>query len=179
MLAKSFYLLTVLSFLGVSFLVYDKVYNKPKLVYVDSNKLVDGFKGMANARELYKKKAETWRANIDTLSNEVQRQIMAYETDNAKFTANERKLTQELIRTKQKQLQEYQQAINTQAQQEDAKMTGEVVAQINAYLKKYGEAEGYRIILAATQYGNIAYADEGLDITEDVLAGLNKEYLGK
>ncbi|HEY9008587.1 MAG TPA: OmpH family outer membrane protein, partial [Ohtaekwangia sp.] len=85
----------------------------------------------------------------------------------------------ELIRSKQKQFADYQQAMNTQAQQEDAKMTQEVVTQINAYLKKYGEANGYKIILAATQYGNLAYADEGLDITDEVLAGLNKEYSGK
>ncbi len=69
--------------------------------------------------------------------------------------------------------------MNTQAQQEDAKMTGDVITQINAYLKKYGEAKGYKIILAATDYGNLAYADEGLNITKEVLEGLNKEYGGQ
>jgi outer membrane protein len=58
-------------------------------------------------------------------------------------------------------------------------MTGDVLTQINAYLKKYGKAKGYKIVMAATEYGNIAYADEGLDITADVLVGLNKEYAGK
>jgi outer membrane protein len=74
---------------------------------------------------------------------------------------------------------DYQQAMNTQAQQEDQKMTGEVLTQINAYLKKYGKAHGYKIVMAATEYGNIAYADESLDITADVLKGLNEEYQGK
>ena len=74
---------------------------------------------------------------------------------------------------------QYQQAMNSQAQQEDAKMTDAVITQINTYLKKYGEAKGYKIILAATQYGNLAYADSALDITEEVLMGLNKEYTGK
>jgi outer membrane protein len=150
-----------------------------KLVYVDSAKLVNEYKGMVDARAVYQKKAATWKANIDTLSSEVQLQIMNYEKESSKFTAKERQLSEELIRTKQKQLMEYQQALNTQAKQEDVKMTGEVVQQINAYLKKYGEENGYKIVMAATEYGNIAYADEGLDITADVLAGLNKEYSGK
>lgn len=57
-------------------------------------------------------------------------------------------------------------------------MTGDVVTHVNAYLKKYGESKGYKIILAATEYGNLAYAEEGLDITDQVLEGLNKEFAG-
>jgi hypothetical protein len=38
-----------------------------------------------------------------------------------------------LIRVKQKQLMEYQQAMNTQAQQENSRMTAEVVSQINRF----------------------------------------------
>ncbi|HEY9045500.1 MAG TPA: OmpH family outer membrane protein, partial [Ohtaekwangia sp.] len=100
-----------------------------------------------------------------------QQQIFKYEKESKSMTAKERQLSQELIRSKQKQFADYQQAMNTQAQQEDAKMTQEVVTQINAYLKKYGEAKGYKIILAATQYGNLAYADEGLDITDECWKG--------
>jgi len=150
-----------------------------KLVYVDSTKLVNEYKGMQDARASYQKKAVAWKANIDTLTSEVQIQIMNYEKESSKLSVKERQLSEELIRTKQKQLMEYQQAMNTQAKQEDVKMTGEVVQQINAYLKKYGAQNGYKIVMAATEYGNIAYADEGLDITEDVLIGLNNEYAGK
>lgn len=160
------------------FLAY-VVFFQQKVVYVDSAKLLNDYKGMQAARATYQQKATTWKANIDTLTNEVKQQIFQYEKESPKMTAKERQLSQELIRTKQNQLAQYQNALNTQAQQEDQKMTGEVVSQINAYLKKYGESNGYRIILAATEYGNLAYADETLDITEEVLEGLNKEYTGK
>ncbi|MBT1686914.1 OmpH family outer membrane protein [Dawidia soli] len=160
-------------FLGVLF------FQGQNVVYVDSVKLMNGYKGMQDARAAYQQKAGAWKANIDTLASEVQKQIFTYEKESPRMSAKERQLSQELIRTKQKQFTDYQQAMNTQAQQEDSKMTGEVVTQVNAYLKKYGEANGYKIILAATEYGNIAYADEGLDITEKVLEGLNNEYVGK
>jgi outer membrane protein len=51
-----------------------------------------------------------------------------------------------------------------------------VLDEINAYLKTYGEARGYTIIFAATEYGNIAYGQQALDVTEEVLAGLNQHY---
>jgi len=149
------------------------------IVYVDSAQLVNGFKGMQVARKLFQQKTATWKANVDTLTKEVQLQIMNYERDVSKMTVKEKHLSQELIKTKQNQLVEYQRATNSQAQQEDNKMTSEVVNQINAYLKKYGKEHNYKIVMAATQYGNIAYADEDLDRTKEVLEGLNKEYDGK
>jgi outer membrane protein len=172
-------ILSILALLGV-IVIGAVVFTTPtKMVYVDATKLINEYKGMQDARKNYQQKASVWKANVDTLAQEVQQQIMNYEKEHSRLSAKEQKLTEELLRTKQKQLMDYQQAMNAQAQQEDQKMTGEVVAQINAYIKKYGQSKGYNIVMAATQYGNIAYADEGLDITKDVLEGLNKEYTGK
>ncbi|MFZ6011319.1 MAG: OmpH family outer membrane protein [Bacteroidota bacterium] len=164
---------------GLIFLASYLFTSRQKFVYVDSAKLVGNYKGMQDARAAYQQKAAVWKANIDTLAGEVQQQIFKYEKESPKMSAKERQLSQELIRTKQQQLAEYQQAMNTKAQQEDATMTKQVVEQINAYLKKYGKEKGYPIIFAATEYGNIAYAEDGLDITDVVLEGLNKEYAGK
>jgi outer membrane protein len=159
--------------------LYLQLRTPDQIVYVDSTKLLNEYKGMLDARKAYQEKATVWKANIDTLSNEVEDAIKKYEKESSKLSVKERKLSEELIRMKQKQLMEYQQAMNNQAQQEDQKMTGDVLTQVNAYLKKYGEEKGYKIVMAATQYGNIAYADEKLDITKEVLEGLNKQYSGQ
>lgn len=169
----------ILNLLAIITLSITMFTNNEKVVYVDSSKLLNNYKGMQAARAVYQQKANAWKANIDTLASEVQQQIFTYEKESPKMTTKERQLSQELIRNKQKQFADYQQAMNAQAQQEDAKMTSDVVTQINAYLKKYGESKGYKVILAATEYGNLAYADEGLDITDAVLEGLNRDYSGK
>lgn len=149
-----------------------------KLVYVDSNQLLNNYKGMISARKEYQQKATTWKANIDTLTNEIKAQIAGYEKGASKMTAKEKSLSEELIRTKQKQLGEYQQAMNARAQQEDQEMTTRVLTEVNAFLKSYGERKGYQIILAATEYGNIAYAEDRFNITDEVLEGLNNSYTG-
>lgn len=169
-----FNLICILYFISNSFF-----FKSGHIVYVDSNKLLNGYQGMIDARKAYQQKATIWKANIDTLTSEVQQQIFKHEKESPKMSIKERALSEELILTKQRLLSEYQQAMNNQAQQEDSKMTSDVLVQVNAYLEKYGEREGFKIILAATEYGNLAYADDELDITEEVLAGLNKEYLGQ
>ena len=131
---------------------------------------------MVDARAEYQKKANTWKANVDTLSLGLQNAIKQHEKEMAGMTAKERQLSEELLRTKQKQLMDYQQAIQNQAQQEDYAMTQKVVERMNAYLKKYGENHHYKIIFAANESGNIVYAQDGLDITETIIKGLNEEY---
>ncbi len=133
---------------------------------------------MEDARKSFQNKAVAWKSNIDTLTAEVQKQISRYEKESVRMSTKEKLLFQELIKTKQTSLMDYQRAMNTQAQQEDSKMTAEVVDRINIYLRKYGVDHGYKIIIAATDYGNVAYGDESLDITNNILVGLNKEYQG-
>lgn len=150
----------------------------PKIAYVDSAKLINGYQGMIDARQVYQKKVTGWQANIDTLTKEVQQRLGAYEKDSPKMSGKERDLSRELIRTKEQQLREYSEAMNAQAQQEDSKMTAEVISQMNAFIKKYGEANRYTIIFAATN-GNVVYANDAIDLTNEVLEGLNKEYKGQ
>jgi len=134
---------------------------------------------MIDARKAYQQKASVWKANVDTLANDVQQAIKDYEKESVSMTTKEKELSRELIRTKQKQLADYQKAIQNKAGQEDGQMTQQVLEEVNAYIEEYGKKHGYRIIFAATEYGNIAYAVDGLNITDEVLEGLNKRYTGQ
>ena len=164
-------------FLGLTYLYYLH-FSSQQTVYVDSARLVNNYEGMINARKDYQQKAVAWKANVDTLASEVQQAIANYEKESSKMSSKEKTLSQELIRTKQRQLADYQRAMNEKAAQEDQQLTAQVLEQVNAYIKKHGEQHNYKIIMAATEYGNIAYAKDGLDITDEVLEGLNNEYAG-
>lgn len=177
--SKTILYLSIANLLGLFLIGFFLFINPVQVVFVDSNKLINGYLGMIEARKIYEEKSEKWKANVDTLTSEIQKQILTYEKESGSMSSKERQLSQELIKTRQQQLYDYQKAIGSQAREEDNKMTSEVIAQINAYIKDYGEQKGYTIILAATEYGNIAYANNSLDITEEVLAGLNKQYQGK
>ena len=172
----SFYinLILIIGLIGIYILHFAKPENK--IAYVDSAKLLNGYSNMLDARKEYEKKAKVWQANIDTLVAGVQNQLKSYEKGSQKMSEKERKLSMELIRNKQTQLANYQKAIQETAQQEDARMTQQVVTQVNSFLDQYGKEHNYDIILVATQSGNIAYAMEGMDITEEVLTQLNQEY---
>jgi outer membrane protein len=150
--------------------------SRERIAYVDSVKLLNGYQAMTDARKDYQAKATAWQSNVDTLLAEVQTAIQKYEKEAAGLSAKEKTLSQELIRTKQKQLADYQQAIAEKARQEDQRLTGDVLKQANSFLERYGKQHDFDIIFAANATGNIAYAEDYMDITELVLEQMNQEY---
>nr|AGM16422.1 outer membrane protein [uncultured bacterium] len=147
-----------------------------KYVYVDAQKLVNGYAGMIDARKEYEQKSLVWKANLDTLRREAEVKIKEYEATVAKLSASEKKLMEELIASKQEQFNTYQQFVSDNVRKSDQELSAKVLAKVNDYIKRYGSEKGYTIIMAATQYGNIVYAEDKVNITEDVLVGLNAEY---
>ncbi len=161
---------------AILFLLFNFFFKNDKVAYVDSAKILNDYKGSAEAKKVYQQKAKVWQANIDTLTNEVKGAIQKYEKSIATMSKKEQDLSKQLIQSKQKQLSDYQRGIQDNAKQEDGKLTQTIVAQINAFLTSYGKKHNYKLILIANQSGTIAYAREGLDITADVIEQLNSEY---
>jgi outer membrane protein len=150
--------------------------DKPIIVSVDSVKLLNEFVGTQKAKMQFKKKEDNWKANLDTLNNEVARQRLFNERNFTKMSPTERANSYDLLRKKELQFQQYKDAIDTFIQQEEEKLTSELIKEIDVFVKDYGEKNGYSIIIGANQFGNVVYTEESYDITEDLLYELNKKY---
>ncbi len=151
---------------------------KPAVVYVDSNQLLENYEGMKVARQAFQQKATQWQANIDTLKVELDREIQKYESEKQRMTTKERELNEKLIGTKRQQFIDYQKGIQQKSQQEDYEMTQQVLTEVNTFIEDYGKRNGYEIILGANSSGNIVYAEDHLDITDELQKALNTNYQG-
>jgi len=176
--AKVLLFLFILSLLLSVFSLYHS--NKSsELVYVDVNKLVEGYSRTKMVKVEFEKKATVLKSNVDSLLTDWQKELQTYEKERATMTSKELQLKQELLTNKQQQINGYQEAIQKQIQEEDKKLTQTVINDINDFIKEYGKKYGYKIIFGASGGGNIMYAAESTDLTEDVLKGLNAEYDNK
>ena len=145
-----------------------------KMAYIQTGKVLNEYNSMIEARKVYQ--AAQWQANIDTLNAEWQRSVQKFQAEEQSMNEKERELSRQLLQKKQQELNNYRQAIQEQATQEDQEMTQKVITEINTFLQEYGKTQGYEIILAATDAGNIVYAVDALDITEEVVEKLNQDY---
>lgn len=146
-----------------------------ELAFVDAHRVAAEYRGTATASRELERITGDWKSKVDTLRSELEALISMYEKDRSTMGQKARQEKEDLIRSKQTEYVEYKQMVDARIAEEDRKISSKVLDVINSQLRKYGEERGYKIILAATQYGNIAYAEDGLDITEDVINLLNNE----
>lgn len=83
----------------------------------------------------------------------------------------------------QEQFQQRQMALAQEEQQLQAKMQQlqndnliKAFNRIEAYVKTYAEENGYDLILQYAKGGQVIYISPSMDVTEDILIGLNADY---
>jgi outer membrane protein len=144
-----------------------------RMAYIDTSKLMDGSKEIQALKKQNQLESQKLKANEDTLMTEFQSELKKYEKDLAGMSSKEKQLTTQLLETKRNQIIQYQQATQQKVQQDDQQKTQAILTNINKYIAEYGKDKGYKIIFATTN-GNIAYAEKGIDITEEIIKGINK-----
>ncbi len=77
------------------------------------------------------------------------------------------------IEAKIKSLQEFDQDAKTELTKERDDMVRDILKEMNAVIRKYGEQNGFSIILNDRV---LLYGDRALDITDDIIGILNDSY---
>ena len=150
-----------------------------KLAYVESNKMLDGYQGMKDARKSFEGKARGWERQNQSMLASFKAAVEAYQKQASTLSPEQRAASEQKLQAQQQQVAQQQQQLQGQAQEEEAKLTQTVLSSVNKKVEAYGKAHGYKLILIAAPSGTIAYGEKNLDITTPVLAYLNAEYRRK
>jgi outer membrane protein len=144
--------------------------------YVNVDSLLtnyDYFKATRTQLEDRRKKLETEIAGrTRSLENEV---VSAQRKANT-MTLEQAQLTEQNLRRKGQELERYQNDAARQLAEEEQKKNEELINNISLYLKKHTEDKPYKIVFGYSKGGGILYATDSLDITQEVLKGLNQDY---
>ena len=85
---------------------------------------------------------------------------------------------QTALQRQQEELQKLQEKLTTSFDEEQMAFNKALRDSINHFLADYNRTRKFSMILSKAG-DNILYADKALDITDDVIAGLNKRYKKK
>ncbi|NPA67537.1 MAG: OmpH family outer membrane protein [Chlorobi bacterium] len=96
---------------------------------------------------------------------------------NRMITPTSAKKKQEQLALEQQKLQQDQQNYQAEMMDKSQKMTLQILDSIKNYLKIYNKDHNYDMILTSDTLGtNILLYDKAMDITSDIVKGLNKRY---
>ncbi len=149
-----------------------------RIVYVNTDTLL-------NKYDYYKDISKASENKRFSLENDLANKARTFQNKVAFFQqrAQQGHMTQEQAQTTQMQLQQEEQNImayrDKSAQalaQEEAKKTEDILNKIHDYLKEFNAGDKYDMVIGYSKGGGVLYAKEDLDITKQVLEGLNKKY---
>ena len=151
------------------------VSNEEKIVYVNSDSLLNKYQYFKDLKAKMETKANAAQKDMASKGQAFQREVAQYQAQQNTLPADQRAATEERLARKQQELQAYQQNASAALQNEQNSENVKLYDKIADYLKEYSKKKGYKMVLTYSK-GNsaILFADESLDVTSEVIVGLNE-----
>jgi len=141
----------------------------PKIVYVNTQALLDVAPGRVEAESTYKKESDAWSTELNTMSTNIQTMITDYQKAEPTLTDAAKQVRQKAIQAKQLEYSDRQAALQQQAQARQTELMGPVMQAVRDMLDKVRDENGYSLILDSQA---VIDGDKNLDITDKVAARL-------
>lgn len=147
------------------------------IVYVNSDSLQKHYEYFTDVKKKLDDKNTVRQQQFESKGKAFQQEVANAQRAAQGMTQEQQQQLSLSLQKKQQDLGMLQQNLAGQAAKEEQEETEKLYGKITEYLKKYANEHGYKMVISYSK-GNsaILYADESLDVTNDVLKGLNEEY---
>lgn len=149
-----------------------------EVVYVEIDSLISHYDMFSDLKtELERKakekegqfnvKAKTFEQEATDFQNKVQKGLV---------TRSQAEQMQQGLQGKQQEIYQLREQLRSELGEEEGVMNRNVLNSIMEYLKVYNQDKKYSFIVSHSFGGPVLFADKGLNITKDVIVGLNADY---
>ncbi len=147
-----------------------------KIAYIKSDSVLKHYEYLKFNRLQLEAKTKKMDQDYRNRAQGLQNEIAAYQRNVSSMTLGQVRATEEDLGKKQQNLQMFQQTLSQQLMEEEQKLNKELYDRVTVFLKKYGEDKGLQFVLKFDQSSDVMFAGEALDISQDVIVGLNEAY---
>ena len=149
------------------------------IVYIDLDRILSEYDMANDLRSVVETKAQNIQAEVTRRGQKLEKEVAAYQEKIQKGL-----MTRSVAEVQGQKLQQQEIDFNNYAAQKQQEINEEQLVMMNqlgdaiqTFITKYNEEKKYAMILTNSGGAPVITADAALDITEDVLAGLNEEYI--
>lgn len=149
-----------------------------EVAVVNIDSLATQYEYCKDGQKALEAKQNAYRNQLNQKGQSLQNAMIAFQRkmQSGGFASQqEAQAEQQRLQKQQEQLQQFQERIEQEMQKAATDYQQVLRDSINSYLKDYNKDGRFKMILSRSG-DNILYADKSLDITDDVVAGLNKRY---
>jgi outer membrane protein len=152
------------------------------VVYINTDSLLTSYNFSRDMNEEFLKKQEDSRTDFNFKAQMLEKEAgeFQYKVQNGGFASRERaEDAQRVLMGKQQNLQQLERELSNKLMGEQQANSKRLFDSVTNYLKEYNAAHNYSLILSTTKGGNVLLSQDGLDITHEIIVGLNSRYTAK
>ena len=149
------------------------------IVYIDLDRILMEYDMANDLRSVVETKVQNIQAEVNRRGTKLEKDVKAFQEKMEKGL-----MTRSVAEVQSQKLQQQEQEFNVYAAQKQQEIQEEQVVMMNqlgdaikTFLDKYNEEKQYAMILTNQGGAPVITGDAALNITDDVLAGLNEEYI--
>jgi outer membrane protein len=147
-----------------------------KIAYINADSVLKYYEFFKVNKEKLESKGKKLDQDFRNRAQSLQNDINAYQRNVGSMTIGQAKAVEEDLGKKQQNLQLYQRSLEQEIMTDQSKMNEDLYAKITDYLKQYGQEKGLQAVLKYDPTSDLLYGGAGIDITKDVITGLNEAY---
>jgi len=151
------------------------------IAYVNLDSVISQYQMTKDLSSTVEKKGKEFEADLSTKQKNLQNsaQDFSYKAQRGLEVRAKLEEMQQKLAMEEQNLYKLRDSYAMQIQEENTVMLRKVMNSVMEYLKEYNKSKNYHYIMGNTFDGKILYANESLDITQDVIKGLNNNYESK
>ncbi len=148
------------------------------IAYVNIDTLISEYQFFVDKRDQLNEKMGESEADLQIKSRNFEREVRDFQEQVNKglITRTKAQLLQQELAQKEQQLYATRDNIAQELSEEEQVMLRQGLDRIMKFLEEYNKEYDYKYVLSQTFGSQVLYADKSLNITRDVLNGLNEKY---
>ena len=147
-----------------------------KIAYIKSDTVLKYYDYFKEQQDIFDAKRKKLEQDMQNRGQSLQNDINAYQRNVGNLTIGQAKAVEEDLAKKQQNFRLYQQSVEQEVVNDQARVQGELYGKITSYLKKYAEGTDLQVVMKFDQASDVLFGGPGIDISQDVIKGLNAEY---
>ena len=147
-----------------------------KIAYVNSDSLISNFDFFIEKSEELESERLKSESDLETRARGIEKQVSDFQRTRGNMTINQARAIEEDLYKKQQNLLQYRENLAQNLMKKESEINNELYDKVSSYLKDYGSQHQMEIVLSYTRNSGVLYANDSLDITQVVIAGLNESY---
>lgn len=155
-----------------------EIFSGAKIGFVDIDTLEENYAYFKKKKAEFETRQKGIDAELEKMSNSIQADYLVLQKKAQAGTLSEAESEegQQKLMQRQQELELKRQNLGAKFMKDQEAFNKEIHDNLHAYIEKYNVEMDYDYILSYSKDGSILYANPTLDITQDIIKGMNEDY---